>query len=205
MAKLAVAGIAAPILFTALVVIQGLLQPDYSHIVMPISALAVWPYGWIQNANFYVFGSLMTATAIGRHRGMRPSRAGVVGPGILMLSGVGLMLAGVFPMIKDASGAIVEPPGHAVASILAFLGAGIGLALMSGRMSRDPAWQSLSDYTRACGIAIVILFMVMASFAVADDAPLHSWFGLLQRVVLAVWLPCTIVLAARLLRDHPNC
>jgi hypothetical membrane protein len=68
MAKLAVAGIAAPILFTALVVIQGLLQPDYSHIVMPISALAVWPYGWIQNANFYVFGSLMTATAIGRHR-----------------------------------------------------------------------------------------------------------------------------------------
>jgi hypothetical protein len=29
---------------------------------------------------------------------------------------------------------------------------------------------------------------------------LHPWLGLLQRVVLAVWFPCVIVLALRLLR-----
>ena len=37
------AGIAGPIWFTALVIVQGILQPDYSHIAMPISALAASP------------------------------------------------------------------------------------------------------------------------------------------------------------------
>lgn len=48
------------------VILRGLLQPDYSHVVMPVSALAVWPHGWIQNVNFYVFGLLMIATPWGR-------------------------------------------------------------------------------------------------------------------------------------------
>jgi len=200
MAKLAIAGIAAPILFAALVVAQGLLHPGYSHVAMPISALAVEPYGWIQNVNFYVFGLLMSAYTIGLHQGMVTTRAAVIGPGILLLSGVGLVLAGMFPMVRDASGALVEPPGHAAASILAFLGGGIGLAVLSRRMSRDPAWQNLANYALASGIVIVVLFLAMAILAVPDDAPLHAWFGLLQRVVLVVWFPCTIVLALRLLR-----
>ena len=76
MSHLAVAGIVAPIIFAVLVVAQGLLQPDYSHIAMPISALATWPAGWIQTLNFYVFGVLMTAYAAGLHFGIRPGGAG---------------------------------------------------------------------------------------------------------------------------------
>jgi hypothetical protein len=34
------AGIIGPIWFTTLVIIQGILHPDYSHIAMPVSALA---------------------------------------------------------------------------------------------------------------------------------------------------------------------
>ena len=33
---------------------------------------------------------------------------------------------------------------------------------------------------------------------VPDDAPLHQWAGLYQRLVLAVWFPCLITLALRL-------
>ena len=50
---LALAGIIGPIWFTTFVVLQGLLLPDYSHVRLPISALAAWPTGWIQNINFY--------------------------------------------------------------------------------------------------------------------------------------------------------
>jgi len=199
LARLAFAGITAPIIFTVLVIVQGMIQPEYSHVVMPISALAVWPWGWIQTANFYTCGLLMMAYAAGLHFGIRPTPAGLVGPAILTLSGVGLVLAGVFPMIRDAAGTIVEPPGHAVAAILTFLDAGVGLAVISRRMSRDPVWQSLATYALASGIAILALFVVMAAFAVPEDGPVHAWFGLLQRVVLAVWFPCTIVLAVRLL------
>ena len=47
--QLAIAGMVAPVWFITLVIVQGLLQPDYSHVTMPISALAAWPAGWIQN------------------------------------------------------------------------------------------------------------------------------------------------------------
>ena len=36
--SLAVAGMVGPIQFVTVVMIQGVLQPDYSHIAMPISA-----------------------------------------------------------------------------------------------------------------------------------------------------------------------
>jgi hypothetical protein len=43
---LGIVGMLEPLLFTSLVVVQGILQPDYSHIVMPISALAAWLTPW---------------------------------------------------------------------------------------------------------------------------------------------------------------
>ena len=76
---LAVAGIIGPIWFTTLVVMQGLLLPDYSHVRLPISALAAWPTGWIQNVNFYVAGVLTMAFAVALHHGVQPTRRGGAG------------------------------------------------------------------------------------------------------------------------------
>src|SRR5262245_33178066 len=76
---LAWAGIVAPVLFTAIVILQGVLQPDYSHVAMPISALAAWPYGWVQNVNFYVFGTLMVLFAFGFDAGVARTRYGWIG------------------------------------------------------------------------------------------------------------------------------
>jgi Protein of unknown function (DUF998) len=42
------------------------------------------------------------------------------------------------------------------------------------------------------------LFFAMAFLVVPESAPLHPWWGLGQRVVLAVWFPCLMVLAVRL-------
>lgn len=200
MAALAVAGIVGPIVFTLLVILQGLLQPDYSHLVLPISALAVFPSGWLQTVNFCLTGALMVAYAVGLHLGIRSSRNSVVGPALLMVSGIGLIVAGAFPMVTDASGALVEPTGHAVGAILSFLGAGFGLTALSRRMAADPQWRNLAAYALASGIAIVVLFLAMAGLAVPNEGVLHGWFGLLQRVVLGIWFPCLIILAVRLVR-----
>jgi hypothetical protein len=61
---LALAGVIGPIWFTALVVVQGFLLPDYSHVRLPISALAAWPTGRIQTLSFYVFGLLTITFAL---------------------------------------------------------------------------------------------------------------------------------------------
>jgi hypothetical membrane protein len=198
-AKLGWAGVVAPVWFTLLVIVQSVLQPDYDHIAMPISALAAWPHGWLQNLNFFVFSPLMLAYAIGLHRGVQPSRAGWLGTAFLVLSALGLLLAGVFPWQRVGADFVV-PPGHRAAAVLSFLGAGIGLLAMSRRMAADPRWRDRARLALACGIVICTVFLAIGAFAVRDDAPLHASAGLLQRLVLAVWFPCTVTLALRLVR-----
>ena len=78
---------------------------------------------------------------------------------------------------------------------------------MSVRMPADPNWRSVAGFTMAGGIAIVALFPVLPALALPPGAPLHPWAGTVQRIIVAVWFTCTIVLALRLLRvarSHPN-
>ena len=194
---LAVGGIVGPILFTATFIVQGLFRQGYSHLSEPVSALAAGPNGWVQDVNFFVFGPLMVAYALGLHLGIRSTRWGMIGSALLVLSGIGLLVAGAFPA-RDANGAFSVGPGHVTGAFMAFLGAGAGLIAISRRMARDPRWRSLATYALASGIAIVVLFLATGRLAVPDDAPLHDWAGLMQRLTVAVWFPCTIVLALRL-------
>jgi len=203
MRKLALAGIVAPIWFTVLVVIQSVLQPDYSQIAQPISALAAWRLGWVQNLNFFVTGPLLIAFAVGLHIGVARRRAGWIAPLLLVTSGVGTILVGVFPWRREGV-ELFEPAGHVVGAFCVFLGAGLGLIAMSWRMAADPSWRGLVKYTRACGIAIVAMFFTLGFFAVDKGTPLHPWAGLLQRLLLAVWLPCMVVLSNKLFRMTKN-
>ena len=200
MMYLAAAGLIAPVLFVALVVLQGAVNPDYDQVVMPISGLAAWPTGWIQNLNFYIFGVLMMGHGIALHRGIRSRSGAGLDLALLLTSAVGAIVAGLVPMARDANGTLIEPPGHVAGAIMVFLGAGLGLVVVSRRMSTDVRWRSVAGYTLSSGVAIVALFLLMAALAVPADGALHAWFGLLQRVVLAVWFPCIVVLSLRLVR-----
>ena len=192
---LAAAGIAGPIIFTV-----SLLRQDHSFVAHPISALAAGSSGWVQNVNFLLFGLLMIAYGVGLHLGVRPSRAGVVGVVFLVLSGVGLMWGGLFPA-TDGMGAFDEDRVlHIPGFIMTFLGGGIGLIVMSRRMARDSRWRSLATYALVTGIAMLVLILVGGGLVRPPGAALHAWFGLFQWVLLAVWLPCTVFLALRLLR-----
>jgi hypothetical membrane protein len=195
----AIAGIVGPLLFTALVIVQGLLHPDYSHRAHVISALAAWPTGWIQRINFALLGILMCAYGIGLHRGVRPGRGGPAGLVLLLVSGLGLVIAGAFSIRRTAAG-FTEPPGHVVGAVMSFLGAGTALVAMSLRMRDDPDWRAAAGFAMAAGLAIVALFPVLPALALPPDAPLHAWAGAVQRVIVAVWFTCTIALAVRLLR-----
>jgi uncharacterized protein DUF998 len=83
-----------PFLFAALVIVEGLLQPEYSHVSMPISALAAFPYGRIQVANFLVAGTLLTLFAVVQHRGVRPTKRGVLGPAFQFIGACDGVLVG---------------------------------------------------------------------------------------------------------------
>jgi len=194
---LAWAGIIGPVGFTTLVILQGFLQPDYSHVRMPISALAAWPTGWIQILNFCVVAVMTILFAVGLHGGVQRTPWGTAGFSLLVMGGVGLVLAGVFPW-KMVNGVPTETPGHVVGAITSFAASGLGLVVFSQRMRADPRWRDLSTYTMFTGIAVLALFVTVGFFAIDDGAPLHPWAGLIQRVLCTVWFICLIVLALRL-------
>jgi hypothetical membrane protein len=199
MKSLAAAGIVGPIGFIILVVVQGLMQPDYSHIAMPISALAAWPAGWLQNLNFFVCATLMAAFAIGVNEAIRPTRFGFLGIALLLANSVGMFMAGLFHWI-DVNGVPTETPEHVVAAILTFSSVSVGLAVLSRRMTADPAWHDLSTYVLGTGLVMLVLFIVVGGFAIGEGTPLHRWAGLLQRVLVAVWFACLFVMALRVFR-----
>lgn len=195
--NLALAGIIAPIWSTTLIVVQGLLQPEYSHIKMPISALAAWPTGWIQNLNFYVMGALTIVFALALHRSVCPTRRGGAGVVLLAVGGCGLVLAGLFPW-KMVGGVPTETPAHVVGAITTFAATALGLIVFSRRMGADSRWRHLATYTLCSGVVILVLFVLVGFFAVDDGAPLHSWTGLLQRVLVAAWWVWMITLGVRI-------
>ena len=196
---LAIAGIIGPIWFITLVVVQGILQPDYSHIAMPISALAAWPMGWMQNLNFFLFAILTAAFAVGVHSAIRPTRFGLAGIALLLANSAGLVVAGLYPWI-NVNGVPTEPPLHVVGAILTFMSASTGLMILSRRMAVDPRWRNLSGYVLAAGIVMLVLFVLVGGFGIEEGAPFHPWVGLLQRILVVVWFACMMAIARRALR-----
>ena len=198
-ARLIIAGLVAPFPFIGLVVLQSVLQPGYSQVMHPISALAALPLGWIQNLNFYILGTLMIAYAIGLHFILRPARRTALGPALIALSGMGLILVGVFPW-RQENGAFIEPAGHVVGAIISFLGASLGHIVVSRAMRRDPQWKAIASYVLGSGITMLLLFFAVA-YSLEPGSPLRPWTGLVQRVLVAIWFACTFVVALRGLRS----
>lgn len=195
------AGLVGPILFTVMFLGQEVLRRgEYSPIAEPVSALEAGPHGWVQQVNFVLFGLFTIAWAAGLHLTVRPTRRGALGTLLLFMSGIGLVLAAVFPLREDAAGVTYDPGGHVVAGVMFFMTSAVGLILISGRLAQDPAWRSLARYTRLAGALSILGFVAMGALAMPDDAPLHPVAGVLQRIlILVVLFPCRIALSVRLL------
>jgi hypothetical membrane protein len=202
LAAAAWAGIVGPIVFTATFLVQEVYRGDeYDRMSEVVSALEAGPHGWVQQVNFVVFGLLTVGFAIGLHRGLRRTRGGLVGPALLVVSGLGSLISGLFPLREDAAGVTYDPGGHVVGGFTFFLASALALLALAPRLRRDPAWRSLAPWTLAAGVAAVAGFVVNGALVIPDDAPLHDWAGLAQRtLVLLVLFPCRIALASRLLR-----
>ncbi len=177
---LAVGGIAAPIVFTSVFAILSLLRPGYSQVSDFVSDLGVGPNAAVQNANFVVFGVLVIALALALVQSLptprrRTTDAGVV---LMMVFGLGVLLAGVFP--EDYAGG----GPHTGVSSTAFLASILASTLVGwGLRKADPAWRRYATYSLVSGI---LAFGVLIVFKIAVGGPYQ---GAAQRAFLAVpWI-----------------
>jgi hypothetical protein len=188
-----------PLIFTVGFIVQGVLRPEYDPISETISALEAGPYGWVQQLNFFVFSVSTMIFAAGLGAALRERRQ--IAVLIVAWWGFGLLMAGLFPLRDNVDGQTYDPTGlHQPNGALFFLSTWIGLAVLSWCLHANSDWRGLTRYTVTSSVALALFFVVLAVFAIPAAGPLHPWAGLLQRVHLAVWLPCIVVLATRLWR-----
>jgi hypothetical protein len=200
-------GIAAPIVFTSVVVIAGMLYPGYSHAAQAISELSAVdsPVADVQNVNSFVMGVLLIAFARGLHAGINPRRQSVLGPTLIGFFGVAYIGYAFLPC--DPGGAFVSIVGslHNALATCSFLSVLIGIFIVSRTLAPDPDWgpryRLYSLITATGGLVTLTLWIAIASPAppglprLITRVPAAN--GTLQRVFLAIVLQWIEVMAIR--------
>ncbi len=96
-----------PALFNATYLIEGATRPDYDAWRQPMSALSLGDGGWIQIANFIVFGLLIGCFAVGLRTDLVRGVSAIWAPLLQGLVALGLIIDGAF--VQDSQG---YPPGQ---------------------------------------------------------------------------------------------
>lgn len=94
--KLLGCGLIAGPLFVTASLAQAFTRSGFDLARHPISLLSLGSVGWIQIANFVLSGVLYVIGAVGLRTALRGGRGGTWGPLFIGLTGIGLIIAGVF-------------------------------------------------------------------------------------------------------------
>lgn len=173
-------------LFVVVFLLDGMTRPGYSPTRHTVSALALGPRGWLQQANFVLCGAAVTASAVGLLVSGDHRMLGLV----LTIFGLGLVVS-VVPMDPMRG----YPPGtpdttpttyslrhqlHDWAGAAVF--GSVPVAAVAGAVAVDGPLMTV--YSAATALVTAVLFVVFGSAWEAD----HPRAGLIQRVtIVAGW------------------
>lgn len=159
--------VATPI-FIGLWALQAFTRDGFRPTFHPMSLLSLGEWGWVQIVNFVVTGLLVIGGGVGLRRTLEKGRLARWASALVILMGVGLVLAGVFVTDAGAGFPAGAPEGapemswhgavHQAGFILtqlACVGAAIILAVRFGRR-RQRGWAV------ACTAAVVAAIVVVA-------------------------------------------
>ena len=205
-----VAGMIGPVHFVAIFLIEGWLRPGYDPIRMYVSELALGARGWIQIANFLVYGVLLLLLARGIATEFMTGPASRAGPILLILNGIRTIGVGLF--VTDPAATPLQAMSwhstlHLWLAVSAFVLWPLTCFVFYRRFRVDPNWRPLAGWTLCTGIATAVL----SSLLIVGSAPLASapnalnvWLGLIQRTSIITFSAWQFAVAWRLWRHHHN-
>ncbi len=207
------AGVAAPILFTTVYLVDGATRTGYDPLRHQVSLLALGDRGSLMTVTFLVTGVLLLAFAAGLRSWLRDGRGALATPVAIAVAGVGLLLAGIFPT-QPLFG---YPPGTAEgmatdvtpASLLHVLGAFLLIfGLIAAALSfAVRSWRGGSRGWAVGSLAVAALAFV--SFGASGGGPSGQLLfpdvsGLLQRVALVSGMGWVLALAVLAINESTD-
>ena len=201
---LCLGGVAGPLLFTAVVIICGVVRPDYSHATQFISELGARGTSHAALMNFagFVPTGLLLASFGASLANLRPRRRGsVLAAACLTLFGIGLSFAGIYSCDPGCPhrGASSDAALHDRISSLAFVFGIAGVALMAYYFRNQTKWRGLWPYTAiSCAAAY--------GFLIASGASVESRVltGLWQRLFIGTLFLWCMVVSLRTFRSSES-
>ena len=196
-------GVVAGPLFLAVWLIQALTRDGFDLTKHPLSLLALGDKGWVQILNFVVCGSLFVAFAVGVRRTLRDGRGSTWAPLLLGVTGVGLIVAGLFTTDPGAgfppgapAGAPEQVSWHGVLHEVGFAMAQVWIVanvVLARRFAhaRDRGW------VWAC-YAAPVLVLAVDGLPHTDSLPIRLVIG------TAIQFTFVAVLSVRLRRPVPS-
>ena len=206
------AGMIAPALFVAVFSIEGWLRPGYNALSTYVSALSLGPRGWIQIANFLVFGLLFfvfTRAVASEFQSGKASRGGVT---LLTIIAACYFLSGPFVMDPDGtplSQVTIHGTVHGILGAIAFLLMPISCFVYLRRFSTDPQWHALRGWTLVLGTvsaAALVVLTITTKFPQFQNT-FAEWDGLIQRTLIIPFMIWVFIFALELRRQikkRPN-
>ena len=175
-------GLSGQAIFVILVAFLHFIQPDHNPISQALSEYAVGRWGILLSGSLFALALGSNAIVLLLLQVLPRSRSTQAGLGLLALWGVGVFVAGAFPV--DAAGNARSLSGtiHAVASVIAFASvvAGINILAMAGAIPVQSS--SYRKISKGLGHAAATLFVLLLALIPA------GWGGLGQRALVALVL-----------------
>jgi len=199
----AICGIVGPIFYAIVIGIVGYLQPDYSHISQSMSELGASdvPYALIINTlGFPLLGIFMIAFALGIDRGISSNKASRVGPALIVLSGVSLIMTGIFPCDPGCIDVTWVGVTHSIFATVAAISFAIAPVLVAIRQWSDSRWRSYTTFSWITAV-ITLLLSMLYSLDIFE-----SQDGLFQRLSMGlplIWMEITSIKLLRVTRENP--
>jgi hypothetical membrane protein len=197
------AGTIGPVLFLVVVIAEGAVRPGYQPLRGTISELSLGPRGWVQTANFVVFGLLFMIFVRGLKTSLADSRAARLGSTVLFVIGLGVLGCGLFPA-EPWPPSSMSSAGllHLVcAMLLVFALLPVATAVMMRAFMADPRWRSLGPISGVTSFVTLALLVGGLSLMSPPGRPArigNEYAGLIQRIDVAVFLAWQFVVARRI-------
>ena len=175
---LAICGMISPIVYTAMWILGGKLQSDYSHIRDDISSLfAIGAPNKRLMQSFIILSSvLLFLFYLGLHEGLNDGGS-IIGPYLFIISSVlGILIAFFFPL--DAGGEIISWRGkmHLILVIVMGILTIAGMIALWFRLNIVSGWSAFATYTLVSAIVALILLITSGIFIEG------KYRGLLERL-----------------------
>lgn len=170
------------------VIVLHLRRPDLDPLRHVLSEYANGPFGGVMTAVFYAVGVACAALGWRLRTALRWGGATAVTPALLMLAGVGMVLAGAFEVGLPTAPETVDETIHSLASIGAFVALVVAMVLFAVACGDDEGWR---PFRRTASALAALAVAAAALSPLADGTP---WTGVAQRVLagtVVVWLMVT--------------